>query len=369
MVFKRSRRFATAHWGTSWALAMLPVVSCAKAGEPVEQSSSFAGTRTTTTDDELRRQQHAAINRALPYIARQTQSWIEQKKCTSCHQVPHALWAMNEARSAGFTTDGRRAEWNRWAIDFVQKKTEKSGGSTEAARDSVDEAGQILLFGFTGFADNSKGEFSPATVEKQLLSSLHRGRNDDQLWHAGGQLPEQKRPQRETNEATTMWTLLALHSKSADRNSDTGEKRVESPAITNDSASIEHLALRYLLALADGVRDRADSLRAEILKHQNEDGGWGWLHNAPSDALATGQALYALSKATPHHRREAATRAHKFLVRTQQPDGSWQVPSTLAAKKGEAYVVSNDWGTSWAVIGLLSTMDSESPTPRQAKSY
>lgn len=369
MAFTFMRRYATALLRLTGAILVVPVVAVATAGEPGEPSQTSSGSRTIASDDGLRELQRAAINRALPYIARQTQLWIDQKKCTSCHQIPHALWAMNEARSAGFTADSRLAEWNRWAVDFVQKKTEKSGGSVEAARDSVDEAGQILLFGIDSHADQSKGTDNRASVEEQLLSSLHRGRDEDQLWHAGGQLPDQKRPLQETNEVTTMWTLLALRSKSSNRSKAIAKENLTSPAIANNSVSIEHMSLRYMLAFAEGARGRADSLRAEILAHQNKDGGWGWLLDGPSDALATGQALYALSKAAPEHRRDAATRAHHYLIRTQHPDGSWSVPSTLAAKKEQAYVVSNDWGTSWAVIGLLSTMEHEEATARHVKPH
>lgn len=369
MVFVIIRRCTTAVLKVTGALLVAPVIAVAGAGEPAKYSPTTTGTRTFANDEGLPERQRAAIDRALPQIARQTQSWIDQKKCTSCHQVPHALWAMNEARAAGFAADDRLAEWNRWAADFVLRKIEKKfDGDVEAARDGVDETLQILLFGIHRKADRSKSAVNPASIDDQLRLSLHNGRADDQLWHAGGQLPDQKRPLQETNEVTTMWTLLALRSL-ADHSKTTKREVLTSPAIANNSVSIEHLSLRYMLALAEGASARADLLRTEILAHQNTDGGWGWLLDGRSDALATGQALYALSKAVPKDRRDAATRARSYLIDTQRPDGSWQVPSTLAAKKEQAYVVSNDWGTSWAVIGLLSTMEHEEPAGRQRKPH
>jgi hypothetical protein len=45
-----------------------------------------------------------------------------------------------------------------------------------------------------------------------------------------------------------------------------------------------------------------------------------------------------------------------LLLLGQQEDGSWSVPSTLKEMENKPMVVSNDWGTSWAVIGLMRTM-------------
>src|SRR5262249_13970121 len=59
---------------------------------------------------------------------------------------------------------------------------------------------------------------------------------------------------------------------------------------------------------------------------QRPDGGWAQLAWLPSDAYATGQALFALNEAgeipvtDPAYRRGTA-----FLLRTQEDDGSWFV--------------------------------------------
>jgi squalene-hopene/tetraprenyl-beta-curcumene cyclase len=297
---------------------------------------------------------HAVVQRALPYLARQTNSWIEQKKCTSCHQVPHALWAMNEARTGGFAVDDRLASWNRWSTEFVLNEAEKAGEDEARA----DELYQMILNGSTADVESDAArDDGSATVRDKLLSSLRLARNDHGYWPARGQLPDQKRPKQETDEVTTMWSLLTLRSMRPDDDKQDIAIKHAQPKIEARSTSTEHLILRYILALGDGERDRAASLQNEILSHQNEDGGWGWLLEGSSDAMATGQALYALSRMENVHRHHAVDRAHRFLVRTQQPDGSWHVPSTLAEKNDQSYVVSNDWGTAWAVIGLTRTMD------------
>ena len=297
----------------------------------------------------------AAIQRALPYIARQTGPWIEQKKCTSCHQVPHALWAMNGARTAGFAVDDRLSEWNRWSVTFASRDTGETGLKPSAR---ADEIGQMLLAG--SLADvkaHAGGEEEPATARKRLISLLHAGQEKTAAWIAGGQLPGQKRSNKETNDATTMWSLLAMRSDGAEYKvaRDRALATVEST-----STSLEHLVLRYIHSLDAAGSEQVTALRSQILSHQNGDGGWGWLLEDKSDALATGQALYALSHTDEDVPRHAVRRAQEFLVRTQQSDGSWRVPSTLKEKEGEPYVISNDWGTAWAVIGLLRTTQQDS---------
>jgi len=294
---------------------------------------------------------HAVVKLALPYLARQTAEWIEQKKCTSCHQVPHSLWAMNEARGQGFSVDERLAGWNRWSVDFVLAQAEKADGPGERA----DELYQMLLIGSLADADSdAEAQNRSAPLRDRLLAALRSAQNEDGSWHAGGQLPDQKRTKQETDEVTTMWSLLALRSVGRPNDKQTSRDEPRKDISRVPSHSLEHLALRYLLSTEIGESEQA-ALQKEILAHQNEDGGWGWLLRDSSDALATGQALYALSHMLPEHGREAVSRGRHFLLRTQQPDGSWQVPSTLLEKANQPYTVSNDWGTAWAVIGLTRT--------------
>ena len=61
---------------------------------------------------------------------------------------------------------------------------------------------------------------------------------------------------------------------------------------------------------------------------QRSDGGWGGNPNLPSDAFATGEALYALYESgnvaiqDPVYRRGI-----DFLLRTQDANGAWHVRS------------------------------------------
>lgn len=265
---------------------------------------------------------------------------------------------MNDARKGGFAVDDRLAEWNRWSVDFVLRSADGPDAKMEDARERADEIYQLLLAGSTASAESdAEVDKGPESRRKRLVALLRLGQSEAGSWPAGGRLPDQKRPKQETDEATTLWSLLTLRSASLDAEGRADSATRARAMLEAPSTSTEHLALRYMAARDVGDSGHASELRRLLLAHQNDDGGWGWLLDGPSDALATGQALYALSQVGQDARGGAAARAQRFLVRTQQSDGSWHVPGTLKEMDDKAYVVSNDWGTAWAVIGLMRSIE------------
>jgi len=56
---------------------------------------------------------------------------------------------------------------------------------------------------------------------------------------------------------------------------------------------------------------------------QNPDGGFGGCKSAPSTAEETGLALRALVVSGVDPEEECCTRAAKWLIEKQRPDGSW----------------------------------------------
>ncbi len=73
-----------------------------------------------------------------------------------------------------------------------------------------------------------------------------------------------------------------------------------------------------------------------------------------SDALGTGLALYALESIRAQLDPERLALARKFLISSQQKDGSWSVKGTKKKKRHKIEETSTYWGTAWAVIALAS---------------
>jgi hypothetical protein len=86
---------------------------------------------------------------------------------------------------------------------------------------------------------------------------------------------------------------------------------------------------------------------------QAADGGWSQTPEMPSDAYATGQSLYVLSRAGLKLDSPSLRQGVDFLVRTQLPEGSWPMTSRVNAKNLSPITGE---GTAWAVLGLLRAL-------------
>lgn len=108
-----------------------------------------------------------------------------------------------------------------------------------------------------------------------------------------------------------------------------------------------NFALLGLVAAGVGPGEAsAQRLQTTLLARQNQDGGWG-LDPKVSDALATGQTLYALRLAGHADGEAAIDRGTAWLVQHQGKDGAWHTITggQGGAEKGEAM---------WAVLGLVA---------------
>jgi len=76
-----------------------------------------------------------------------------------------------------------------------------------------------------------------------------------------------------------------------------------------------------------------------------------------SDAFATGFSLYVLSSQQRVRADEAIQRAQIFLLKNQQPHGSWSMTSRPAQPPGPGPANYLEpirfFGTAWATMGLV----------------
>jgi ankyrin repeat protein len=132
-------------------------------------------------------------------------------------------------------------------------------------------------------------------------------------------------------------------------------------AETTEDATYQLLGLHWAGEPANKLAD----LARVLLRQQRKDGGWPQLPKLESDAYATGQALYALSRAARHPTTSRDWRQGlRFLLGTQHDDGSWHVVSRtypFQPTMDSGFPHGRDsWisaaGTSWAVLAMTEAL-------------
>jgi hypothetical protein len=315
----------------------------------------------SAADDAQAPDVRRAIARSVPFIERGEAEWIASNGCMSCHHTAFTVWSLRAAKQKGIRVDEAKLdEWGNWIADWHNLLAPSV--RADAKREKIvpahsDAVGQVLLARGRG---PRHAEAGAGSWVMEYANGLLAGQQTDGSWAPGGQLPLQKRPKRETQEVTTMWTMSII---AADSNLPEAAKAAaleKARSWLGDQTvgkSTEWWATRALLERKLCGTAAADRFRAELLKRQGADGGWGWICGEESDALGTGLALYALGQTQLPNANPAIMNARQFLARTQGTDGSWPVHGTKENKKNRVEATATFWGTCWAVIGLCETLD------------
>lgn len=295
-------------------------------------------------------QVRAGIEKSLPYIAERGAWWIEEKDCNSCHRVGNMLWSLTEAQRLGFEVDEQLEEWSSWAVDSAQVK-DKEGVLTAAK--NKEGVAQLLL------VHSTQPFLSDKTIEL-FLQVFKDAQAEDGRWNADGQLPAQKRKPEETADVSTAWIALAIaNSQSNHGDSDALTAALDALEKRQQAESTEWFAVRLLLANELSQSSLVVRFHSKLVELQHADGGWGWLHEEPSDALGTGLALYALAR-TEKAASETQSKAIEFLLSTQKPNGTWDVKGTKKNKRKRVEETATYWGTAWATQALVATLPTTS---------
>jgi hypothetical protein len=204
-------------------------------------------------------------------------------------------------------------------------------GSDEAlARFSLGFFGQMTSGSALLIAALMSPESGPQALEVLATDAAARTQLADGRWRVGAP----RIPIEESDFQTTALMIRALMI-GAPRSVETAQRvararlwLVSAPATTSVEKAYRLLGLHWSDAYAATTRDAGQAL----LDAQEETGGWAQLPGLNADAFATGLALVALRETqglTPSH--TGYRRGIRFLIRTQQPDGSWFVHKRAAS--------------------------------------
>jgi hypothetical protein len=304
------------------------------------------------------KQARKAIERGLGFLQRDALEWRKERGCATCHHGTMTVWALSEAQSQGYAVSADYlADAVRWTKDQFVPRIRKPRDPREGWN-LVSVAGIYL-----GLMSQNLPVLSRDEIHDVALH-LARHQEEDGTWL----LPPPANGAPPTWESRETVALLAYLAWEAYVPADPHEaamiragraKALAWLSTVKPTDSTQATALRLLLDVR--MRKTTKDLQAGIdrlMSRQNADGGWSQVANIPSDAYATGQALWALSVAGARHDRPEIGRAVAFLAANQRDDGSWPMTRRThpGAKAGPFVVPITYFGSAWATIGLVRSV-------------
>jgi ankyrin repeat protein len=296
----------------------------------------------------------AAVERSLPLLQDIDVAFVKQTGCVSCHHNSIVATAVAAARANGYAVNEGSATKQLGVVGaYLESWRERTLQNMFIAGQA--DTISYLLFGLASVHYPA----DPATDAQAIW--LERRQHPDGHWALNT-----IRPPIESNDievtALSMRALQVFAPPSRRRDAERAVNRARAWLASADAGVTEERAFRLLGlswagAPSDVVRKAARDLRAS----QRDDGGWAQLDAMPSDAYATGQALYALRESRAVQPADRAyRRGIEFLLRTQFEDGTWFVetranPIQAYFESGFPYGV-HQWisaaATGWATAAL-----------------
>jgi ankyrin repeat protein/mono/diheme cytochrome c family protein len=281
---------------------------------------------------------------------------ISKQDCTSCHQQYLPMAAVGHARNRSIRFDQEAA---RKQLDLIVNP-KNSFEDREFVAQTLFHPDPAHTFGYKLLGSLAEG-VPPSAITDGQVHHLVTVQASDGRWM--NNLP---RPPMMSNDVTA--TALSIHAikhygwkgREAEFAASIEHARGwlrTAVANSNEEATFQLLGLYW----ADESSGMLNHLTKSLLQRQRKDGGWSQLPTLESDAYATGQALYALSKFVKDPTTDPAwQRGLRFLLERQEEDGSWHVarrafPFQPSMNSGFPHN-RDSWisaaATSWAALAL-----------------
>ncbi len=297
------------------------------------------------------------VQRSVTLLERTTSQFFGKASCFACHEQPAAAFAVGAARGKGIVID-EKAAGERWAqITAGLNLGQLEGAAPLGGTDNNLYLAEALVR--SGYAPDRKTDILAANVAAY--------QSGDGGWHLPGYA---RSPLQDNDFSRTAMAIHALKTYGTPGRAAEMKDRIErgkqwllhaSPVTTEDF----DMRLSGVAAAGAPVSELR-KLAEPILAKQRPDGGFAQREGFASDAYATGMTLWTLANAGVVKPNEDVFRKGvKFLLATQDSDGSWHVSSR--ATKFQIYFESgfphghDQWistmATGWAAAALSLAID------------
>ena len=260
----------------------------------------------------------AAVERSVPLLQAVAPQFYERSGCVSCHNNTLTAMTVDAARAHGFPVDEALAAKESATLAKDVEETRD-----HALQQIVTPGGGATTTGYILMALHAQGYARTAGTDA-LVRLLALAQRSDGHW------PSAYRPPSEASE----FTASAVSIRGIVLYAPPDRRAQYAPTIdravawltTSDAVTTEDRVFRLFgLVWGSARRGIVQAARADLVKMQRADGGWGQLASLPSDAYATGEALVALREAGLDTSDPVYQRGVRYLLSTQVEDGSWYV--------------------------------------------
>jgi len=302
-----------------------------------------------------------AANKAIALLQTSEKNWYAKQVCYSCHHQLLPALAFRAAREHGLTVDEKLAYENVARGLAPYASLDRAVQYTHMIDPTMDDANRLIALDAVGVKPNLT-----TAVYARLIALRQR---PDGHWVTSDQRPPQSYSYI-TATANALRALQLYHHASLAADTKSRIDKAASWLRAQTPRNTEERTYR-LWGLYWAGADRADlsKIAAELASSQRADGGWNSVTGRESDAYSTGEALVVLHDAGGLATTDPVwSRGIEFLLKTQQPDGSWHVSSRLHPPAQVSppyfetgYPYAHDqfisaMGASWSVIALAETL-------------
>ena len=293
--------------------------------------------------------------RAVAFLSQEVPRWRREHACYSCHNNGDAVRALVAASSRGHDVRAALDDSLRW-LAAPSRWDSNAGG--EGGGD--DKRLARIQFG-TAVVKAADASLLPADAVAKAAAIVAADQHADGGWRLDSSDSIGSPATYGAALATALARRVLGRASPADYQAAIeradGWLRNVKPVNTPDAAAV-------LFGLRGATDEPARTLRASALqfleKGQGRNGGWGPYSTVPAEPFDTALAILALHEAGPEsaptftleQRLTAIARGREYLVRQQQPDGSWVETTRPSGQESYAQRIST---SAWALLAVLET--------------
>jgi ankyrin repeat protein len=308
-----------------------------------------------------------AVQDSIPLLQRADASFVSNSGCVSCHNNSITAMTVGLTRKREFKIDEKiasgQARANALALEKLRDRLHQ--GFMFPVGDNFGETiSSYMLLGL--YAENYKPDLNTDAVAMHIRTR----QMPDGQWTS--QRADTRPPLCLGYIGQTALSMRALQLYAPKTDKDAYDKSIRLAAswlAKAQSLSNDDRGWRIAgLAWAGVEKSAVQKAMQELLAVQRSDGGWSDMASMESTSYATGKALVALQTGGLSASDPAYQRGVRFLLNTQQEDGSWYVKTRALAFQPyfdagfpHGY---DQWisaaGTGWAAMALALAL----PEPR-----